>query len=173
MPYISITYGLESIRFHPRFHPKLLNCPWFSLEYCIEYQVLRGAVLGYYYAATTRRYVVMTDAEDADFGKLLIDLVRKLHINGLKIAPVGFRVRNNLPDIARWLRILGLPATMPVDFETANNVESLARLNHVGIKLSWGELSRASQEWHEVALLAAITELWRCVTLSYGFELAP
>jgi hypothetical protein len=86
---------------------------------------------------------------------------------------VGFRVGCNLPDIGQWLRVLELPATTPVEIETANNVKSPARLNHVSIKVCWGRSSRASQEWHQVALLAAITELWRCVTSSYGFEPAP
>jgi hypothetical protein len=71
-----------------------------------------------------------------------------------------------------WWRVLKLPATTPVEFETANNVKSPARLNHVGLEVCWGGSSRASQEWHEVALLAVITELWRCVTPSHGFELA-
>ena len=133
--------------------------------------LVRSVVLGYCYAATTRRYVVMTDAQDTEFGRLLIELVRELHLKELKIHLVGFRVGYNLPDIGRWMRTLGLPLTTPVEFETANNVESMARLNHVGIKVCWGESSRASQEWHEVALLAAITSLWRCVTPSRGFEL--
>jgi hypothetical protein len=133
--------------------------------------LVRSAVLGYCYAATTRRYVVLTDADDADYGKSLIELVRELHINELKIHLVGFRVGCNLPHIAHWLRVLKLPPTTAVDFETANNTQSPARLNHVGIKVCWGDSSRASQEWHEVALLAAIIELWRSVTPSHGFEL--
>ena len=135
--------------------------------------LVQSAVLGYCFAATTRRYVVMTDEQDAVFGSQLIELVKELHISGLKIHLVGFRLGCNLPDIGRWLRVLGLRPTTPVDFETANNIGSPARLNHVGIKVCWGGSSRASQEWHEVALLAAITELWRCVTPSHGFELVP
>jgi len=134
--------------------------------------LVRSVVLGYCYAATTRRYVVMTDAEDAAFGELLIELVEELHLKGLKIHLVGFRLGCNLPDIGHWLRVLGLPPP-PVDFETANNVKSPARLKHVGIKICWGGSSRASQEWHEVALLAAIISLWSCVTPSHGFELVP
>jgi hypothetical protein len=135
-----------------------------------RYQV-RSAVLGYCVAATTRRYVILTDKVDAKFGKQLIEVVRELHISDLKIHLVGFRVGRKLSDIDDWLRVLELPST-PVDFETANNTRSPARLNHVGIKVCWGASSRASQEWHEVALLAAITELWRSVTPSLGFELA-
>ena len=135
--------------------------------------LVRSAVLGYCYGATTRRYVVMTDAKDAEFGKLLIELVGELHMKGLKVHLVGFRVGFNLPDIGQWLRVLELPATTLVEFETANNVKSLARINHVGIKVCWGGSSRASHEWHEVALLAAIISLWRCVTPSHGFELVP
>lgn len=135
-------------------------------------RLVRSVVLSYGYAATTRRYVVMTDAEDAEFGKLLIEAVHELHISELKIHLVGFRVGSNLPDIGHWLRLLELRPTTPVEFETANNVKSMARLKHVGIKLCWGAPSRASQEWHEVALLAALIELWRSVTPSHGFELA-
>jgi hypothetical protein len=136
-----------------------------------EPSLVQSAVLGYCLAATTRHYVIMTDEQDAVYGRLLIELVKELHISGLKVRLVGFRVGYNLPDIGRWLRILELRATTPVDFETANNLESMARLNHVGIKVCWDESSRASQEWHEVALLAAITELWRSVTPSHGYEL--
>jgi hypothetical protein len=115
----------------------------------------------------------MTNAEDADFGRLLVELVRELHNSRLKFHLVGFRVGCNLPDVGRWIDFLGLPVTTPVDFETANNVESPTRLNHIGIKVCWGGSSRASQEWHEIALLAAVTELWRCVTSSHDFELVP
>lgn len=134
---------------------------------------VQSAVLGYCLAATTRRYVIMTGEQDAVYGRLLIELVRELHLKGLKVHLVGFRVGYNPPDIGRWLRILELRAMTSVEFEMANNVESMARLNHVGIKVCWGESSRASREWHEVALLAAITELWRCVAPSHGFELMP
>jgi hypothetical protein len=95
----------------------------------------------------------LTNGDDADFGKLLIEVVRELHINEVKVHLAGFRVGFNLPDIGQWLRVLALPATTPVEFETANNVKSPARLNHVGIKVCWGGSSRASQEWHEVAML--------------------
>jgi hypothetical protein len=46
--------------------------------------LVRTAVLGYCCAAITRRYVVMTDAEDAEFGKLIIEVVRELHFNERK-----------------------------------------------------------------------------------------
>ncbi len=105
-------------------------------------------------------------------GRLLIELVHGLQI-GLKFHLVGFRLGCNLPDIGHWIRLLGLRTTTPVEFEAANNYESPARLNYVGIKVCWGGSSRASREWHEVALLAAITELWRSVTPSHGFELTP
>jgi len=135
--------------------------------------LVRSAVLGYAYATTTRRYVIMTDAQDAVFGTLLIELVRELHISRVKIHLLGFRIGCNLPDIGLWIRALGLPATTPVEFETANNLHSPARLKHVGIKVCWSGPTRASREWHEVTLLAAITELWRSVTPSHGFELIP
>jgi hypothetical protein len=80
---------------------------------------------------------------------------------------------DNLPDVGHWLRVLKLPAMTPVEFGTANNVKSPARLNHAGIKVCWVGSSRASQEWHEVTLLASITSLCRCVTPSHDFELAP
>jgi hypothetical protein len=132
---------------------------------------VRSAVLGYVYAVTTDRYVIMTDENDADFGKLLIELVRELHIVGLKIHLVGFHVGCNMIDIGQWLRVLELPPATPVDFVRANNLDNFARLKHVGIRICWGGTSRASREWHEVALLAAIIELWRSVTRSRGFEL--
>jgi hypothetical protein len=61
----------------------------------------------------------------------------------------------------------------PVEFETANNVKSPARLNHAGIKLCWVGSSRASQEWYEVALLTSIISLWRCITPSHDFGIPP
>lgn len=138
-----------------------------------EPSLVQSAVLGYCLAATSRHYVIMTDEQDAVYGRLLIEFVKELHISGLKVHLVGFRLGCNLPDIGRWLRVLGLQTIPPVDFETTNNVGSPARLNHVGIKVCWGRSSRTSQEWHEVALLAAITELWRSVTPSHGYELIP
>jgi hypothetical protein len=67
------------------------------------------------------------------------------------------------------VREFGLPSA-PEDYETANNLDSPARLNHIGIRVCWGDSRRPSPEWHQVAVLAAVTELWRCVTGTNGFH---
>jgi hypothetical protein len=44
-------------------------------------------------------YVVLTDVDDAEFGRLLIEVLRELHINELNVHLVGFRIGCNLPYI--------------------------------------------------------------------------
>jgi hypothetical protein len=131
--------------------------------------LVRSAVLGYCYAAATHRYVIITDANDAEYGRMLFKLVDELHLDGPVIRYVGFRAgswRNDVPALAKAFE---LPSA-PHHHETANNLGSPARLNHIGIRICWGDSRRPSLEWHQVAVLAAVTELWRCVTGTNGFH---
>jgi hypothetical protein len=131
--------------------------------------LVRSALLGYCCAATTHRYVVITDANDAEYGKMLFNLIEELHLDGPAIRYVGFRAGSRQKDVQAQARAFGLPSA-PHDYETANNLDSAARLNHIGIRVCWGDSRRASPEWHQVAVLAAVTELWRCVTSANGFN---
>jgi hypothetical protein len=134
--------------------------------------LVRRVVLGYCYAATTHRHVIITDANDADYAKLLFDLMEELHLNGPAIRYVGYRAGSRQTDVAALVKAFGLPAA-PHDHETANNLDSPARLNHIGIRVCWGDSRRASPEWHQVAVLAAVTEVWRCVTGTNGWQRVP
>ena len=130
--------------------------------------LVRGVVLGYCYAATTHRYVIITDTSDAEYGEMLFRLVDELHLVGPVIRYIGFRAGSTQNDVPALAKGFGLRSA-PHDHETANNVDSPARLNHIGIRLCWGKSHRASPEWHQVAVLAAVTELWRCATGANGF----
>ncbi|MFP5237660.1 MAG: hypothetical protein ACLGSD_17330 [Acidobacteriota bacterium] len=134
--------------------------------------LVRSVVLGYCYAATTHRHVVITGAQDAEYGNMLFKLVEELHVEGLAIRYVGYRAGTRQTDVAALVEAFGLPAA-PHDYETANNLGSPARLNHIGIRVCWGDSHRASPEWHQVAVLAAVTELWRCVSPKNGFQTIP
>jgi hypothetical protein len=129
--------------------------------------LVRSAVLGYCYAATTHRYVTITDATDAEYGEMLFKLFDELHLEGPVIRYVGFRKGSSRNDVSALARAFGLRSA-PEDYETANNLDSPVRLNHIGIRVCWGNSHRSSPEWHQVAVLAAATELWRCVTGTDG-----
>jgi hypothetical protein len=131
--------------------------------------LVRSAVMGYCYAATTHRHVILTDKKDAEYGELLFDLVKELHLGELAIQYVGFRAGSRKTDVEDLRQQLGLPPA-DADYETTNNLDSPARLNHIGIKLCWGDSHRASAAWHQVAVLAAVTELWRCVSRPDGLH---
>lgn len=131
--------------------------------------LVRSAVLGYCYAATTHRYVVITDAKDAEYGKALFELLEELHLDGPAIRYVGFRAGSRQTNVPNLAKAFNLPPA-PDDYETSNNLDSPARLNHIGIRVCWGNSRRASPEWHQVAVLAAVTEMWRCVTGTNGFH---
>lgn len=130
--------------------------------------LVQSAVLGYWYAATTHRYVIITDASDAEYGEVLFKLVDELHLDGPVIRYVGFRAGSRRNDVPALAKAFELPSA-PHDHETANNLDSAARLNHIGIRVCRGS-RRPSAEWHQVAVLAAVTELWRCVTGTNGFH---
>ena len=76
---------------------------------------------------------------------------------------VRFRVGSSQNDVPALAKAFGLRSA-PEDYETTTNLDSPARLSHIGIRVCWGDSHRASPEWHQVAALAAVTELWRCVT---------
>ncbi len=109
-----------------------------------------------------------TDADDAEYGNLLFKLVEELGLDGPAIRYVGYRVGSQQIDVPALAKAFGLPAA-PDDYETANNVDSPACLKHIGIRVCWGDSRRASPEWHQVAALAAVTELWSCVSATNGF----
>lgn len=81
----------------------------------------------------------------------------------------GGNRRTNVPALAT---AFGLPA-VPEEHETANSLDSPARLNHTGIRVCGGDSCRVSPDWHQVAVLAAVTELWRCVSGTNEFHRAP
>ncbi len=57
-------------------------------------------MLGYCYAATTHRHVIMTDANDAVSGKMLFKLVEEFHIGGQAIYYyAGSRVGSHQTDV--------------------------------------------------------------------------
>lgn len=123
-------------------------------------RLVQSAVLGYCYAATTQRHVIITDAADAEYAKILEEVVEELKTPELAIHHIGFRVGLRETDVEAVRLELGLAAA-PVHHETANNLRSPARLNHIGIRLCWGDSPSAAREWHHVAVLAATIELWR------------
>jgi hypothetical protein len=131
--------------------------------------LVRKVVLGYCFAATTHRYVIITDLNDAEYGEMLFKLLDELQLDGPVIRYVGFRTGSSQNDVQAMAKAFGLPSA-PEDYETANNLDSAARLNHIGIRVCWGDSHRSSPEWHQVAVLAAVTELWRCVTGKNGFH---
>lgn len=131
--------------------------------------LVRSAVLGYCYAATTHRHVIMTDATDAEWGKIIFELLKELNLGGPAIRYVGFRAGSLQTDVPARARAFDLPSA-PEDYETTNNLDSPVRLNHIGIRVCWGDSRRASSEWHQVAVLAAVTELWRCVSRTDGLH---
>ena len=131
--------------------------------------LVRSAVLGYCFAATTHRYVIITEPNDAEYGEMLFKLLDELQLDGPVIRYVGFRAGSSQNDVQAMAKAFGLPPA-PEDYETANNLDSAARLNHIGIRVCWGDSHRSSPEWHQVAVLAAVTELWRCVTGTNGFD---
>jgi hypothetical protein len=131
--------------------------------------LVSGAVLGYCYAATTHRHVIMTDEKDAEYGKLVFELVKELDLDQLGVRLVGFRAGPQQTDVEGRRLALQLPPAK-ADYETTNNLDSPARLNHIGIKVCFGDSGRASPEWHQVAFLATITELWRSVSRPNGFD---
>jgi hypothetical protein len=131
--------------------------------------LVSDAVLGYCYAATTHRHVILTDKKDAEFGALLFDLVKELHLGAPAIRYVGFRAGSRQTDVEALRQRLDLPPAER-DYETTNNLDSPARLNHIGIRMCWGDSHRSSPEWHQVAVLAAVTELWHCVSRPDGLH---
>jgi len=131
--------------------------------------LVRSAVLGYCLAATTHRYVITTDAMNAEYGKTLFELMKELHLGEPAIRYVGFRAGSDQTDVKALRKRLRLPPA-EADYETTNNLDGPARLNHIGIRVCWGDSHRASPEWHQVAVLAAVTELWRCVSRTDGLH---
>jgi predicted O-methyltransferase YrrM len=77
---------------------------------------------------------------------------------------VGFEVDGVKSDLASWLTELGLDSKTEVFHEKAKTPHNQAELDHLRIDvcLVQGQ-HRQSREFFEVMLLAAVTELWKCV----------
>ena len=104
---------------------------------------------------TVHRTQGESDAADA---KILEEVVEELNIPQLAIHHIGFRVGSRQTDVEARRPELGLEPA-PVHFETANNLSSPARLNHLGVRVCWGDSPSATREWHHAAVLAAA---WSC-----------
>ena len=68
---------------------------------------------------------------------MLFKLLDELQLDGPVIRYVGFRAGSSQNDVQAMAKAFGLPPA-PEDYETANNLDSAARLNHIGIRVCWG-----------------------------------
>jgi hypothetical protein len=124
-------------------------------------------VLGYLYAVDERLQVRLTGREYAPYGRVLISLVdqivNRLYSPWLCWRLVGFEIDGERKDPAGWFEDLGLKPTR-IPFTKPNAPGNRAELDHIRIDVCFaGGESRLSREFCEVMLLAAVTELWRCV----------
>jgi hypothetical protein len=123
--------------------------------------LVREAALGYCWAATTRRRIVLTDDADAVYGRVLIRCIKKLRVPGLKVKLVGFTIGEVIPNLDHWKDRLGLRRRITPEYEPASNQAHKAALDYAGLKITWGGSALPSREWHEVILVASVIELWR------------
>lgn len=128
--------------------------------------LVRQVVMGYCHSVSVRMRVVLTDDADADFGRKLLKLVKELNLPQLSARIIGFSVGDEQANLTTWLQLLGLSSSTDIKSEPAHNSDNSAALRHVGIKLVCGKSKRASREFHEVMMVAAVIELWKCVTTS-------
>lgn len=130
--------------------------------------IIRHAVLGYLYAANDRMQVVLTGHQYAPYGRVLISLVgqirERLDHPWLTWRLVGFEVDGERGDLAGWLVDLSLEPDFHVEFTKANTAHNKGELDHIRIDVcsALGK-HRLSREFQEVMVLAAATELWKCV----------
>ncbi len=128
----------------------------------------RHGVIGYLYGVDKRMQVLITDHLYASYGRVLIDIVdqvvERLDQPWLSWNLVGFEVDGVKADLTTWLTELGLDTKTDVFHEKAKAPHNQAELDHIRIDvcLARGE-NRQSREFYEVMLLAAVTELWKCV----------
>ena len=115
--------------------------------------------------------VRLTGREFAPYGRVLISLVdqvaERLHSPWICWRLVGIEVDKERKDPRGWLRDLifepnRIPTNIP--FINPKTPHNTAELDHILIKACFaGGKYRVSREFYEVMLLAAVTELWKCV----------
>jgi hypothetical protein len=126
--------------------------------------LVRRVVSGYSSAVNQRMRIVLTRQQGAHFGRAFIEFVRLLKTDGLDIRVVGFRVGDQLSNIADWLEALRLPAETPVRWVSAPNKNSPASTLHCGMEVVHRDQKgseRTSGTFHLVMVLAAVVEIWR------------
>jgi hypothetical protein len=130
--------------------------------------LVRHAVLGYLYAANDRLQVVLIDRQYAPYGRVFIDLAdriaERLDCSWLTWRLIGVKVDGERGDPAGWWADLCLEPNLHVGFTKANTAHNRAELDHIRIDIcsAFGK-HRLSREFYEVMILAAATELWKCV----------
>ena len=128
--------------------------------------LVQTVVMGYCHTVSTRMCTVLTEYEDAGLGRMLLQLVKKLNFPSLSYRIIGFQVGDRRADMVPWLIALGLHPETDIKWELAHNCDNDAALKHIGIEIVWNQSKRASREFHEVALVAAVISLWQCVSIS-------
>ena len=133
--------------------------------------LVRHVVLGYLYAVDERLQVRLTGRQYAPYGRVLISLVdqlaERLHSPWICWRLVGIEVDDERKDPGGWFRDLRLePSKIPtaIPFTKPNTPHNRAELDHILIEICFaGGRYRLSREFYEAMLLAAVTELWKCV----------
>jgi hypothetical protein len=112
---------------------------------------MRYLATGYCWAAKDSMRVYLKDKKEAEFGIRFIRLVRTLN------------KEQRLTDFKEWRNVLEIPEPTEIECEGLRDQSSEAELEHFAIDVCIPGLKRKSREFHEVMLLAAAAELWRCV----------
>lgn len=134
--------------------------------------LVRHAVLGYLYAVDDRMQIRLTDRQNAPYGRVLMSLVdqiaKRLRSPWLCWRLLGVEVDKEHKDPAGWFRDLGVePSRIPdvFPFTRPKTPHNRAELDHIRIEVCFaGGGYRRSREFYEVMLLAAASELWKCVS---------
>jgi len=121
---------------------------------------MRYLATGYCWAAKDSMRIYLKDKKDAEFGIPFIRLVRALK---LSCRFVGFDKEQHRTDFKEWRDVLEIPEPTEVECEGLRDQSSEAELEHFAIDVCIPGLKRKSREFHEVMLMAAAAELWRCV----------
>jgi len=125
--------------------------------------LVRRLVLEYCHAVSSRMLVELADYSDSWFGRQLLRLVDDLACSWLAWRIKGFRLGTKQSDPAGWLEQLGLPEDTEINWVQPHNGESDANFDHIGIEIINERTQRASREFLEVMLVAAVSDLWSCV----------
>lgn len=124
---------------------------------------VRSAVLGYCEAVSDRRRIRLTDLRVAEYGKILIRLVKRLKLPSIEARLIGYQVQNEKGDLSKWLEMIKPGRDTPLEFILAENQSSRAECGHIGIDIRNTESQRSSAAFFSVMVTAATTEIWRCV----------